>query len=94
MIISILSDESLMKEENLAPGYNIFTGEVDNNHPHNQNCGEVHTGDAWNEARDKYCGNEGKYIPISLIVFGDKTHTYLHCALRWVEIPCHKSSSS
>ena len=35
MILSLLSDESLTKEENLAPGYDIFTGDVDNTHPHN-----------------------------------------------------------
>ena len=84
MILSLLSDESLMKDENLAPGYDIFTGvvdNVDNNHPHNQNYGEVHTKDAWNEARDNYCGKEGKYMPINLIVFGEKTHTDLHGSL-------------
>ena len=36
MILSLLSDESLMKDENLAPGYDIFTGDVDENHPHNK----------------------------------------------------------
>ena len=49
MILSLLSDESLMKDENLAPGYDIFTGDVDENHTHNQNYGEIHTGDAWTD---------------------------------------------
>ena len=37
MILSLLTDDSLMKDENLAEGYDIFTGEVDNDHPHNEN---------------------------------------------------------
>ena len=45
MILSLLSDESLMKDENLAASYDIFTGDVDENHPHNKNYGEIHTGD-------------------------------------------------
>ena len=81
MILSLLSDESLMKDENLAPGYDIFTGDVDENNSHNQNYGEIHTGDAWTEARNHYCGTDGKNMPIALIIFGDKTHTDLHGSL-------------
>ena len=51
MILSLLTDETLMKKENMAEGYDIFTGIVDPNHPANQNYGEVHTGDAWEPAR-------------------------------------------
>jgi hypothetical protein len=46
MIISLLTDPSVMNEKNFAKGYNMFTGEVDN-HPANNKYGEVHTGDAW-----------------------------------------------
>jgi hypothetical protein len=41
-----------MKEKNFAEGYNV-TGKVDN-HPANTKYGEVHTGDAWLPARDRY----------------------------------------
>ena len=81
MILSLLTDETLMKKENMAKGYDIFTGIVDPNHPANHNYGEVHTGDAWEPARKHYCGNEHAHMPISLIVFGDKTHTDLHGSL-------------
>jgi hypothetical protein len=81
MILSLLTDESLMKDENLAPGYDIFTGEVSDDHPSNQNYGEVHTGDAWNAAKSRFCGTKGQYMPLGLIVFGDKTHTDLHGSL-------------
>ncbi len=57
----------------------MLTGEVDN-HPANNKYGEVHTGDAWPPARDRYCQNKTD-MPVGLIVFGDKSHTDLHGAL-------------
>ena len=81
MILSLLTDESLMQDSNIAEGYNVFTGEVDDNHPHNKNCGEVHTGDAWKPAMKHFCGDNGEFMPISLIIFGDKTYTDLHGSL-------------
>ncbi len=53
MIISLLTDPSVMNEKNFAEGYNVLTGGVDN-HPANNKYGEVHTGDAWLPARDWY----------------------------------------
>ncbi len=41
MIISLLSDPSVMKKKNFAEGYNVLTGEVDN-HPANNKYGEIH----------------------------------------------------
>ena len=78
MIVSLLSDESLMHDNNLAEGYDIFTGRVDSKNPINAKYGEVHTGDAWRPARKHYCGKKGEKMPIALIVFGDKTATDLH----------------
>jgi hypothetical protein len=46
MIISLLSDPSAMNKFNLAEGYNVLTGKVDN-HPANNKYGEVHPGDVW-----------------------------------------------
>ena len=34
MILSLLTDDHLMKDDNLAEGYDLFTGKTDNNHPH------------------------------------------------------------
>lgn len=81
MILSIVHNRTIMLEENFAPGYDIFTGNVDSDHPANGRYGEVHTGDAWLRARDRYCGTEGKYMPCALILFADKSHTDLHGAL-------------
>jgi hypothetical protein len=44
-----------MNQENIADGYDIFTGDVDENHKSNCNYGEKHTGDEWIPARDGYC---------------------------------------
>jgi hypothetical protein len=39
MIINLLNDQTLMNKNNLAEGYNIFTGDIDNNHPFNTKFG-------------------------------------------------------
>jgi hypothetical protein len=65
-----------MNKKNFAKGYNVLTGEVDN-HPANNNFGEVHTGNAWILAKDRYCQNKTD-TPVGLIVFEDKSHTDLH----------------
>jgi hypothetical protein len=54
MIISLLSDPSVMNIKKFAEGCNVLTGKVDN-HPANTKYGEVHTGDAWLPTRDRYC---------------------------------------
>jgi hypothetical protein len=82
MLITILTDETLMWNTNFAEGYNVLTGDVDNNNPCNQKYGEVHTGDAWLPARDWFCANPNRpTMPVGLIVFGDKSHTNLHGTL-------------
>ena len=43
MIMNLLSDDNLMNEQFFPDGYNIFSGDVDRNHPVNDNYGEVHT---------------------------------------------------
>ena len=55
MIADILTNSDLMKKENIAKGYDIFTGDVDDNHSENKVYGEIHTGDEWIPARDRYC---------------------------------------
>ena len=82
MIISLLTDPLLMTDSNFAKGYNVLTGEVDMNNPYNFKYGEVHTGDAWLPARNRYCTvTEQPTMPVALIVFGDKSHTDLHRTL-------------
>ena len=42
MILALLHDENLMKDENLAPGYDLFTGMSTDA---NDKYGKIHTGD-------------------------------------------------
>ena len=44
----------------------------------NNKYGEIHTGDAWKPALTRFCGSYGEYMPIALVLFGDKSHTDLH----------------
>ena len=84
MIIDLLTDKSLMNESNFAEAYNVLTGAVSPNHPYNSKYGEVHTGDAWEPARNRYCQPDDKGkppLPVAIIVFGDKSHTDLHGSL-------------
>jgi hypothetical protein len=82
MLISILTDKTLMSNTTFVEGYNVLTGDVDKNNSCNQKYGEVHTGDAWLPARDRYCTNPNcPTMPVDLIVFGDKSHTNLHGTL-------------
>ena len=79
MIISLLTDTSIMTQSNFAEGYNVLTGDVDMNNPCNHKYGEVHTGDAWMPTKERYCdAQNARTMPVGLIVFGDKSHTDLH----------------
>ena len=91
MILPLITDDSLMSKENIAEGYDLHTGCVDRECKKNNLYGEIHTGDAWEPARRHYCGSEGKYMPLSLVVFGDKTHTDLHAWLLEFD-SCHNYS--
>ncbi len=43
MIMDILTNPELMMKENIAEGYDIFTGDVDEDHESNRKYGEIHT---------------------------------------------------
>jgi len=78
MISSLMHDENLMKDENLAPGYDLFTGMSTDA---NDKYGEIHTGDAWEPARQHFCGDHPQNMPMALVLFGDKSHFDLHGSL-------------
>jgi hypothetical protein len=84
MILDLITNPDTMNEANIAAGYDIFTGNVDETIPENQCYGEIHTGNQWLPARDHYCSNNDKVVtdmPIAMIIFGDKSHTDLHGSL-------------
>ncbi len=75
IIMSLLSDSKLMQPKNIAPGYDIFTGK-------SVGCedqyGEIHTGDAWEPAHQRFYDDHPMNMPIALEIFGDKSHLNLH----------------
>ncbi len=79
MILDVLTNPICMQESNFAPWYNVFTGDVDENHDDDKRYSEIHTGNACLPARDKFCNpnDNGDNMPVGLIVFGDKSHTDL-----------------
>jgi hypothetical protein len=57
--------------------------------PINKRYGEIHTGDDWLPARDRFCTrNDDTHndIPVGLIIFCDKSHTDLHGSLALTSI--------
>jgi hypothetical protein len=81
MILSMLHDAVLMQPDNFAQGLDMFTGHVDAQCDLNSLYGEIHTGNAWETAVQRFCGSEGKYMPFGMVVFVDKSHTDLHGSL-------------
>ena len=68
----MLCDPNLMKEENIAEGYDLFTGKP----KHDASTvyyDEVHSGRRWEEARKRFCGENEKAFPCGLIIFYDKS---------------------
>jgi hypothetical protein len=57
MIMDLLTNQNLMKECNIAEGYDLYTGNIDINTPLNNKYGEIHTGDDWLPVtvRDRFC---------------------------------------
>jgi hypothetical protein len=80
MIMSLLTDPTLMHPKNIAPGYNIFTGK-------SVGCqdgryGKIHREDAWEPAHKRVCGdNNPMNMRIALVIFGEKSHFGLHGSL-------------
>ncbi len=84
MILDLLTNKITMDKSNIAEGYNVFTGDVDDGHTPNKKYGEIHTGDAWLAACNRFCipkDDNNNNMPVGLIIFGDKSHTDLHGAL-------------
>ena len=72
VLLSMLHDPEKMQHENIAEGYDLFSGKV--TFPITQ-YNEIHSGDLWQEARDYYCGSDLNAFPLALVCFYDKnTH--------------------
>ena len=82
-ILSLLSVGTLMKEENLADGYNHLTVQRTDD---GDICGEIHTGESWEQARSHFCGNNNYNMPIALVVLGGNSHLDFHGSLATIPL--------
>jgi hypothetical protein len=72
LLIAFLNDSLRMRQENFASYYDIFTGKVK---LPTLTLDEIHTGSVWEQARQKYCGDDPCAFPLALVCFYDKTNT-------------------
>jgi len=78
MVKSLLEDKELMDPNNLAEGYDYLTGKTTGS---TDVYGEFHTGDDFEPARKRFCGDAENNMPIAMIIFMDKSHFDRHGAL-------------
>ncbi len=72
LLIAFLNDPFLMRQDNFASNYDIFTGKAKSL---TSTLDETHTGSLWEQARQKYCGDDPDAFPQALVCFYDKTNT-------------------
>jgi hypothetical protein len=72
-------------EENFASNYDIFTG---NAKLPTSTLDETLTGSLWEQARQKYCGDEPGAFPLALVCFYDKTNTDVFGSLSCAPFIC------
>jgi hypothetical protein len=82
LLIEFIDNPLRMRQENFESTNDIFTGK---SKLPTSTLDEIHTGSLWEQARQKYCGNDPYAFPPVLVCFYDKTNTdefgSLSCAL-------------
>jgi hypothetical protein len=86
MIMSMLTDDQIMNPNNIAQGYNLFSGKSEEGQGHDDVYGEIHTGDIWDKTVHCFCGDHPQNMPLGLVIFGDKSHLDLKGALSTIPI--------
>ncbi len=77
-LIAFLNDPLRMRQENFA---SKPTSTLD----------EIHTGSLWEQARQKYCGDDPDAFPLALVGFYDKTNTDVFGSLSCAPFICRPS---
>jgi hypothetical protein len=88
LLIAFLNDPLRMHQDNFASNYDIFTGKVK---LPTSTLDEIHTGSLWEQARQKYCGDDPDAFPLALVCFYDKTYTDVFCSLSRAPFICTPS---
>ncbi len=88
LLIAFLYYPLRMRQENFASNYDIFTGKVKSSTP---TLHEIHTGSLWEQARQKYCGDDPDAFPLAQVCFYDKTNTDVFGSLSCAPFICTPS---
>jgi hypothetical protein len=88
LLIGFLNDPLRMRMENFASNYDIFTGKAKSP---SSTLDEIHTGSLWEQARQKYCGDDPDAFPLALVCFYDKTNTGVFGSLSCASFICTPS---
>jgi hypothetical protein len=88
LLIAFLNDPLRMRQENFASNYDIFTGKAK---LPTSTLDEIHTGSLWEQARQKYCGDDPDAFPLALVCFYDKTNTDVFGSLSCAPFICTPS---
>jgi hypothetical protein len=77
-----------MHQENFASNYDIITGTAK---LPTSTLDEIHTGSLWEQARQKYYGDDPYAFPLALVCFYDKTNIDVFSSLSCVPFICTPS---
>ncbi len=86
--IAFLNDPLRLSQENFASNYDIFTGKAKSP---TSTLDENHAGSLWEQARQKYCGDDPDAFPLALVCFHDKTNTDVFGSLSCAPFICTPS---
>jgi hypothetical protein len=89
LLIAFLNDPLRMRQENFASNYDIFTGKVKSP---TSTLDEIHTGSLWEQARQKYYGDDPDAFYLALVCFYDKTNIDVFGSLSCAPFNLHHHS--
>ncbi len=88
LLIAFLNDPLRIFQENFAFNYDIFTGKAK---LPTSTLDEIHTGSLWEQARQRYCGDDPYAFPLALVCFYDKPNTDVFGSLSCAPFSCTPS---
>ncbi len=77
----------MRQQENFASNYDIFSGKA----TQTSTLDEIHTGSLFEQARQKYYGDDPYAFPLALVCFYDKTNTDVFGSLSCAPFICTPS---
>ncbi len=88
LLIPFLTDPLRMRRESFASNHDIFTGKAK---LPTSTLDEIHAGSLWEQARQKYCGDDPDAFLLALVCFYDKSNTDVFGSLSCAPFVCTPS---